>query len=277
VCFVPYAELYTLGLLRRRTLRRADLLIAVSEFTAQATRRVLGSQCPVQVCHLGLHPEYSRWAERPKPTPPALVGRRPVLIVGRMADAKRDKGHEALIRAVPVIAKHVPDYLLVLVGRGEDEPRLRSLSVELGVAAQVHFAGFVPDEELPPYYEAAEVFAMPSTSEGFGLVYLEAMYHGKPCIAGDRDGAREVVSDGETGILVEPGNVQQIQEALLRLLLDRQAAQTMGAAGRLRLQKCFTYEQFAARLTKLLSSFMPVPEQRVVRGSPKDCLPPATH
>jgi phosphatidyl-myo-inositol dimannoside synthase len=144
----------------------------------------------------------------------------------------------------------------------------------LGVAAQVHFAGFVPDEELPSYYEAAEVFAMPSFSEGFGLVYLEAMYHGKPCIAGNRDGAHEVVSDGQTGILVEPGNVQQIQDALLRLLLDRETAQQMGTAGRQRLQRCFTYEQFATRLTKLLSSFMRVPEQRAERRMQNDCLPP---
>jgi phosphatidylinositol alpha-1,6-mannosyltransferase len=173
-----------------------------------------------------------------------------------MADETRDKGHEALIRAMPALAKRLPDCLLVIVGRGFDEPRLRALSSELGVTAHVHFAGYVPDKELPAYYQAAEIFAMPSASEGFGLVYLEAMYHGKPCIAGNRDGAREVVSDGKTGLLVEPGNAQQLQEALMRLLLDRETAQALGAAGRARLDQYFTYEQFAARLTKLLSPLM---------------------
>jgi phosphatidyl-myo-inositol dimannoside synthase len=259
VSFLHYAELSTLGPLRRRALRRADLLIAVSEFTAEATRRVLGPECPVKVCHLGLHSGYAQWAQKQRSRPTALEGRRAILIVGRMADVTRDKGHEALIRAMPAVAKCVPDCLLAIVGRGSDEARLRALCSELGVTAHVHFAGYVPDEELPAYYEAAEIFAMPSSSEGFGLVYLEAMHHGKPCIAGNRDGAREVVSDGETGLLVEPGNVQQLQEALLRLLQDRETAKALGAAGRARLNQHFTYESFAARLTKLLSPLMLTP------------------
>jgi glycosyltransferase involved in cell wall biosynthesis len=256
VALVHYAELNTLGWLRRHALRQADLIVAVSKFTAQTTQQVLG-QCPVRVCHLGLHPEYAQWAERHLPAAKALGGRRPILIVGRMADPSRDKGHEALIRAMPALAKRVPNSLLVIVGRGNDEPRLRLLSAELGLDAQVHFAGLVRDEELPSYYEAAEVFAMPSSAEGFGLVYLEAMYHGKPCIAGNRDGAQEVVSDGETGLLVEPGNVGQIQETLLRLLLDREMARKLGTAGREKLQRCFTYEHFAARFRDLVAPFLP--------------------
>jgi phosphatidylinositol alpha-1,6-mannosyltransferase len=116
----------------------------------------------------------------------------------------------------------------------------------------VHFAGCVPDHELPAYYDAAEIFAMPSYAEGFGLVYLEAMYHRIPCIAGNRDGASEVVLDGETGLLVEPGNVAKLQQALLRLLLERKLARTLGANGRDRLDRYFTYEVFCARLRKAL-------------------------
>ncbi|HEV8058425.1 MAG TPA: glycosyltransferase family 4 protein [Gemmataceae bacterium] len=256
VTMVHYAELWTLGFLRRQALRQSDLIIAVSEFTKQTTHRVLGANCSVKVCNLGLHPEYPQWAESPQRTPDALANRRPILVVGRMADQTRDKGHEALLRAMPDVARRVPEALLVIVGRGPDQSRLRDLSSELGIQSHVHFAGFVPGQQLPAYYEAAEVFAMPSNSEGFGLVYLEAMYHSKPCIAGDRDGAREVVRNGETGLLVEPGNVDQLRDALLQLLLDRETAQKLGAAGRTRLQQYFTYDHFAERLREDLSPFL---------------------
>jgi phosphatidylinositol alpha-1,6-mannosyltransferase len=145
-----------------------------------------------------------------------------------------------------------------MVGRGADEPRLRRLAEGLGVGSHVYFAGYVPDQELPAYYEACEVFAMPSFGEGFGLVYLEAMFHAKPCLAGSRDAAPEVVRSGETGLLVEPGNVAQVQEALLRLLEDRGLATRLGRAGRERLEKQFTYEHFAQRLHKALARFEPL-------------------
>jgi glycosyltransferase involved in cell wall biosynthesis len=253
VSLVYYLELATLGALRREAMRRCDLIIAISEFAARELRRVLGEDCPpVVVCHLGLNPEYVCLAKARQTVVPPLAGRRNVLIVGRMADRDRDKGHEALLRALPALAGSVPDVQLVIVGRGGDEPRLRRLATELKVEPFVHFAGCVPDHELPAYYDAAEIFAMPSYAEGFGLVYLEAMYHRIPCIAGNRDGASEVVLDGETGLLVEPGNVAKLQQALLRLLLERKLARTLGANGRDRLDRYFTYEVFCARLRKAL-------------------------
>ena len=255
VSLVHYAELPSLGPMRRQALQGSDLVIAVSEFTARETRRLLAQDCPpLVVCHLGLNLEYVASANARKTIVPQLLGRRNVLIVGRMADQDRDKGHEALLRSLPTVAEHVPDVQLVIVGRGGDEARLRRLATQLEVEPFVHFAGRVPDHELPAYYDAADVFAMPSYAEGFGLVYLEAMYHRIPCIAGNRDGAKEVVLDGETGLLVEPGNVTQLQEALLRLLLDRDLARRLGANGRDRLDQYFTCEEFSKRLRNALYS-----------------------
>jgi glycosyltransferase involved in cell wall biosynthesis len=259
VSLVHYLELLNLTRLRQRALRRPDLLVAVSHFTEQAARGILGDTSPpIAVCHLGLPPGYGDATGEFNPVPPHLVGRRVILIVGRMADRGRDKGHEALIRSMPKIGRRVPEALLVIVGRGNDETRLRQLTSNLGAEGLVHFAGCVPDQELPAYYEAAEIFAMPSFAEGFGLVYLEAMYHAKPCIAGNRDAAKEVVRDGETGILVEPGNDGQLQAALLRLLQDRELARSMGAAGRARLDHNFTYHHFADRMQKVLEPLLAV-------------------
>lgn len=255
--FVYLIELATLGALRRRALRGADRVLAISEFAAGEVRRVIGPGLPLEVCHLGLTPDYPLWAAARPPAPPELAGRRPILIVGRMATGGRDKGHEALLRALPEVRRRVPEALLVIAGRGGDEPRLRQLAADLGLAGHVHFAGLVPDPLLPAYYEAAEVFAMPSRAEGFGLVYLEAMYHGKPCVAGNRDAAREVVHDGVTGLLVEPGDVGQLREALLRLLQDPAEAARLGRAGRARLDEQFTYEHFAARFRQALLKVEP--------------------
>jgi glycosyltransferase involved in cell wall biosynthesis len=257
ITFVYHAELRRLGLLRRHALRQTDLIVAISEFSARAARSLVGRDHPLEICHLGLFPDYPAWAKIRSPLPSRLAGRRIVLIVGRMAGGERDKGHAALIRAMPEVASQVPEALLLIVGRGADESHLRRLSEQLAVAGHVHFAGYVPDSELPAYYEACELFAMPSFGEGFGLVYLEAMYHAKPCIAGRRDAAAEVVVDGQTGLLVEPGDVEHLARALVELLTNRARAAQLGRAGRERLDQHFTYDHFARRLRRVLEPFEP--------------------
>src|SRR5205807_392412 len=123
----------------------------------------------------------------------------------------------------------------------------RKLAEELGVERHLYFAGLVPDTQIPAYYEACEIFAMPSVAEGFGLVYLEAMYHAKPCVAGNQDAACEVVADGETGLLVQPGDANALASALVKLLHDRDWASRLGQHGRMRLDRQFTYDHFARR------------------------------
>lgn len=268
VAFVYHAELPNLSPWRRRALRRADLIIAISDFAAEEARKVLGNEIPIAICPLGLNPSYIYWAGHPHPVPQALAGRAPILIVGRMVGEDRRKGHESLIRAMPAIIREVPEALLVVVGRGPFEIRLKQLAEEVGMQSHVHFAGFVLDHELPAYYKAARVFAMPSYAEGFGLVYLEAMYHGKPCIAGNRDASGEVIAEGETGLLVEPGNVRQLEEALLKVLKDPAYASRLGAAGRSRLEQHFTYDRFAQRLQHLLAAFLPAGMSSPCAASP---------
>ena len=255
VSFVYHAELATLGPLRRRALRRADLVLAISEFTAAETRPLLRPDQPLHVCHLGLFPDYPVLAQERPAAPPYLEGRRVILSVGRMAGGTRDKGHTTLLAALPAVVQRFPQALLVIVGQGPDEPRLRQHVEHLGMQSHVHFAGWVRDEDLPAYYQACELFAMPSQAEGFGLVYLEAMHHARPCIAGRDDAAREVIQNGQTGLLVEPGNANQVQAALLRLLGEPETARRMGAAGRARLEQNFLYRHFSARLDEQLEPF----------------------
>lgn len=140
----------------------------------------------------------------PGPVPAALVeqygleGNRVLMTVARLWAGDIYKGVDVTIRALPKIVCAFPNVKYVVIGRGDDQPRLAQLAVDLGVADRVVFAGFVPDEALVNHYRLADVYVMPS-KEGFGIVYLEAMACGVPVIAGDDDGSADPVQDGRVG------------------------------------------------------------------------------
>ncbi|MFG3509885.1 glycosyltransferase family 4 protein [Streptomyces sp. NPDC047821] len=149
------------------------------------------------------------------------------------------KGQDTLIRALPTVRARVPGTRLLLVGSGPYERRLRRLAAEHGVTGAVVFAGGHPHAALPPFYAAADVFAMPCRSrkrglevEGLGIVYLEAAAAGLPVLVGDSGGAPDAVRDGETGHVVDGRDAGAVAEGLLRLLTDRRAAAAMGEKGR---------------------------------------------
>jgi phosphatidylinositol alpha-1,6-mannosyltransferase len=181
-----------------------------------------------------------------------------VLVVGRVSSTERYKGHEELIRAWPTVEAMVPGARLVIAGDGDDLDRLRALAASVSRAA-IEFTGFLSRSELARHYEEATLFALPSRGEGFGLVYLEAMAAGLPCIGSVHDAASEVIIDGETGVLVDPGNVEGMGQTIASLLSHPRLAQEMGEAGRARLHGTFSYEQFRERMSQLLSRAFAVP------------------
>ena len=108
------------------------------------------------------------------------------MTVSRLASSERYKGHDRVIRSLPrVLLKH-PETIYLIVGDGDDRPRLEALASEFGVRDKVRFAGLVAGEELPDYFRLADVFVMPSTGEGFGIVFLEAMACGIDVIGGNQ-------------------------------------------------------------------------------------------
>lgn len=169
------------------------------------------------------------------------------LIVGRMATTERYKGHDQMLAALP------PGARLVVAGDGDDRPRLSAKAAELGVADRVFFAGFVSEATLAELYRRCAALVMPSRGEGFGLVYLEAMRAGKPCVAARGSAAEEIVLDGETGVLVDPDDREELARALAGLLGVPAGARRMGAAGRERWQREFGADRFRERLTPMLA------------------------
>ena len=122
------------------------------------------------------------------------------------------------MQALPAVRAACGPVRYIIVGHGDDRARVEAIAHEWGVADAIVFAGFVPDEELADHYRLADVFAMPSTGEGFGIVFLEAMACGTPVLAGDVDGSVDAVDHGRLGRTVDPNDVSAIAEGLIALL-----------------------------------------------------------
>ena len=229
--------------MRRRGMQRIDRLLYDSahardrSYEANPWLRRLDDG----VCYLGLMP----------PAGPLAVGSLPpdvrepfALTVGRISRAERYKGLEEMIRAWSAVERERPGLSLVVIGDGDDRPRLAALAQQLG--ANVRFLGAADDRTRDDCLRRCRCFCMPSKAEGFGLVYLEAMREGKPVLAGRLDAGREVIVDGVTGRAVDAGNEAELIGGLLDVSGDRAAA--FGLAGRKRFEEEFDFPHFRDRL-----------------------------
>jgi phosphatidyl-myo-inositol dimannoside synthase len=202
----------------------------------------------VVVCHPGLpakSPSHSR-----APTDFGF-STSTALIVARMSAAERYKGHDALIDVWPLLLSRHPDAVLAIAGDGDDRSRLAARAATLGITDSVRFLGRVDDDQLAELYRQCRFFVMPSRDEGFGLVFLEAMRAGKPCIGG-RGAASEVIEHGVTGLIVDPDSRSELLAAVERLYNESDACRDMGAAGRDRFLSTFTNDCFQVRLRKAM-------------------------
>jgi rhamnosyl/mannosyltransferase len=195
-----------------------------------------------RVVPYGFDPAQFEWNERATRRRAELVtlaaGRPIVFTVGRHVYYK---GFDVLLEAMRGVAA-----LLVIGGSGPLTEGLKRRASDLGVTDRVRFAGYIPEEELIAYYDACDVFTMPSTdrSEAFGLVQLEAMHLAKPVVSTRLGTGVEFVNlDGETGLLVRPRDALALRAALRRLLDDPALRARLGAAGRARIAQTFSVEQ----------------------------------
>jgi phosphatidylinositol alpha-1,6-mannosyltransferase len=234
------------------TLRAASLRMTNSAYTARRIAARHPSIGDFSVCPLALEepgfPADVTWAPR-EPI---------VLLVARMQSTERYKGHDELIESWPRVTARVPGARLVVAGGGDDVGRLKAKARDLGLSESVQFTGFISRDALLLLYRRAAVFAMPSRGEGFGLVYLEAMAHGVPCIGSLSDAATEVISDGETGFLVEQSDRVALADRLVLLLSDARRRSSMGAAARRAVINRFTYDRFAADFLSIIDGAAPL-------------------
>jgi phosphatidylinositol alpha-1,6-mannosyltransferase len=186
-----------------------------------------------------------------------LTGRPVVICVSRLVPRK---GQDTLIRAWPRVRSAVDGATLLLVGDGPYRSALARLAGRLEVGSSVIFAGPVPPADLPGYYDAGDVFAMPCRTrrhgldvEGLGIVYLEASASGLPVIAGDSGGAPDAVLSGQTGFVVDGRSAAAVADRTAELLRDHARAAAMGEKGRAWVEAEWRWELIAGRLEKVLA------------------------
>ena len=198
-----------------RSLQRARLVIAASNYTK------------ARLIENGIDPMKIRVLQNPVDTAAfypapvnlalkqrlALEHKTVLLTVGRMSTRERYKGHDIMLQ---VMQKLDASFVWLVVGEGDDAPRLQRHAETLGVAEKIRFLGRIDDADLNDYYNLCDCFVMPSTAEGFGIVFLEAMACGKPVVASKTDGSIEPLMNGKLGFLVDPKNVDEIVSAISR-------------------------------------------------------------
>lgn len=184
-----------------------------------------------------------------------LADKKIILTIGRLVARK---GQDKMIEAMPKILARVPNAIYVIVGDGSDKENLKYRIEGLKLENEVLLVGEVSGEKKKAFYQLCDVFVMTPRRigpdvEGFGTVYLEANQFGKSVVAGRSGGVAEAVVDGVTGLIVNSEDINQIAEAVIRLLVDKNLADKLGAAGKERAEKEFRWKTQAEKLKEFLN------------------------
>lgn len=231
------------GWLTRRLLRRVDLFLSNSDYTWE--RFLEYAPFLVGRPHMTTPLGVGVPLQGPSPEP----GSRPsAVILGRIDKREDYKGHRELIGVWPRVLAALPDATLDIVGDGDLRPELELLAKQAGLDASVRFHGRVSEDAKAKLLAEALCLAMPSRGEGFGLVYLEAMRIGRPCLVSNCDAGREVVNPPEAGLAVNPENVAELSNAILRLLTPGDEWNCWTVAARRRYEQLYTIHRYRRRL-----------------------------
>lgn len=240
-----------------RLLSRSTLITTVSRYS----RARLLAWCPIRPDRVHVIPntiDLAKFTPGPRPADLAAklgVGDSKVLLtVSRLDPNDSYKGQDRVIPLLPELERRAGPIRYVIVGTGSDRTRLEDLARRSNAAHLTVFAGFVPTDELTSYYRLADAFVMPSTGEGFGIVFLEAMACGCPTIAGDLDGSSEALADGELGRLVDPFDGARLVEAMAGTLrAGRSRTESIRGVER------FGLDRFRAQVKDSVSAFLQLP------------------
>lgn len=240
----------------RFALRHADYVIANSEFTRDELLKMDVTPARITLIYPGV--DVARF--RPglscddlrQSAGVGAVGKL-ILSVGRLS---RRKGFDQVIKSLPALVQAGLDVQYTLIGIGEDQDYLLDLARKHGVAERVHLLGHVSADDLPRWYNACDVFAMPNReingdTEGFGMVFIEAAACGKPAIAGRAGGTGAAVVDGATGLRVDGTQLAMVEKALQQMLQPDNTPVVMGQAGLTRALNDFSWEVVARKTARL--------------------------
>ena len=230
------------GVIEKRVIDASDRVVVGSEFARRQLREELGARTDhVSVVYYGVDAKFA-----PRPRRADLVARygldgRPVVLF--FGGLKPRKNLFLLLEAWAQVLQRQPRSRLVVAGGGPLLDELRRRAERTGLEASVTFTGYVPEAEKADHFNLADAFFFPSAMEGFGLTVAEAMSSGLPVVASDRGSIPELVADGETGFVCDPGEPGRFVERLLSLLGDGVLREKLARAGRERVERLFRWER----------------------------------
>jgi glycosyltransferase involved in cell wall biosynthesis len=243
---------------RKKTtmLKSCDLIIPVSHYTAQKIMEMHGvDERKIKVLNNCLDPFLPLGKEFSNDS--SIRGKYGfsdndmiLFTLSRLSSKERYKGYDKVMQALVAVKKKYPNAKYLLAGSYDvDEKKyIDEMVVSLGLTNTVVMTGFIPDEELVAYFTNADVYIMPSMKEGFGIVFIEAMYYGLPVIAGDRDGSVDALCNGELGLLVDPLDLKSIETAIEKVINNKDSF----VPDRKLLLENFSYPTYKRKLDRLL-------------------------
>ena len=230
-------------------IEKADFVACISDF-CRSQGMIFAPQAhwpKMKIVHCGVDP--ARYGRGDQPPGQHLV------FVGRLAAVK---GVAVLLRSIADLGADHPDLRLTLIGDGPERAGLETLSHDLGLDAQVTFAGAKTQAEVAETLKTADIFVLPSFAEGVPVVLMEAMASRLPVITTRIAGIPELVEDGRSGLLVPPGNQGALTDAIAKLLADPDARTAMGEAGRHIVEAEFNIAKEAAKIGQMVDAKRPV-------------------
>lgn len=234
--------------------RRVDRLISISDVTQRRFCDWAGSTAASVKIPPGVDLDRFRPGLRPHRLAVryGVDGRRVMMTIGRLVASERYKGFDQIIELMPRLRGAMPDLRYLIVGDGDDRTRLEKKAQDLGVQDRVIFAGSISEDEKVDHFRLADLCAMPSSGEGFGIVLIEAAATGAALIGGVGDGTREALVDGALGTLVDPSQTDALYKAIVEAL--------SAAAPRRRRPgvELFSREAFNERVADWLRQMFPI-------------------
>ncbi len=251
------------GFKKRLVLRNANKVFCISCF---AQNRVIKLGIPPSktvVVYPGIAiQDFRAWNKKvasPISQKLGLNNRKVIFTLGRLVERK---GQDTVIKAMPKVLKDVRDALYLIAGEGPYKKELRHLTEEYRVKEQVIFLGRISESQKQFYYDACDIFVMVNreikngNAEGFGIVFLEANACGKPVIGGKSGGAAEAIIHNQTGLLVNPSDIDEVAEAITYLLKNPDAASRMGDKGRQMIEKKFAWGKLVPKIEQELRNLI---------------------
>jgi glycosyltransferase involved in cell wall biosynthesis len=261
--------------IRKRMLLKCDKILAVSQYTKDVLIQLNKvSRLKLQVLNNCLDPFLEEPVNKEKDA--GLLAKyhisgadRVLMTLTRLAAKERYKGYDIVIESLCKLKATYPRLKYLIVGKYDEaeKQRLDKMITAHQLEGQVIFAGFVPDEALADHFNLADIYIMPSEKEGFGIVFIEAMYYNKPVIAGNRDGSVDALLNGQLGLLVNPVSEEEITSAIKKMILDKEQY----LPDQKLLMQNFSYPVYKNKWKEILEDLQASPRQTYKVSSPAQC------